>query len=218
MKSSNPTLLLAAATLACATAVQAAHVDMTDPRRALAVDDDVRIDAQLTQDAVSSSAPIGITFQLQNNSKQPVAIADKTADSSYDADTRTITLSIGSEIPDAAAMPRLSVIKPGETRTFTTAIQVRLALPNVRSPFVAYPHYAQIKVNVLRNIEAFASLIAQQRPNFSPPMSDALFDTWVQNNDAIFLNAIPVYWKTGHGITDQNSADIASPMPVGGTF
>ncbi len=210
----------AVATFLCAAAAQAAHVDMNDPRRALALDDEVRVDAQLAQDSISAGTPIGVTFQLQNGSGQPVAIADKIADSSYDSDTQTITVSIGSEIPSGATMPHLSVIKAGESRTFATSVPVRIAMPSVRSPFIGYPRYVQVKVNVLRNLEPFASLIAQQRGTVAPPMSDALFDTWVQNNDAIFLNALPVYWKTGRGANDQNNAEVASPMPVaaGGTF
>ncbi len=220
MRTSKQTLLLATATLICATAAHAAHVDMNDPRRALALEDNVRIDAQLTEDAISTGTPVGVTFQVQNNSPRPVAIADKIVDSSYDADTRTITLSIGSEIPAGGTMPHLAVIKMGESRTFSTAVPVRVAMPGGRSPLIAFPRYVQVKVNVLRNLEPFAALIAQQRGTFAPPMTDALFDTWVQSNDAIFLNAIPVYWTGRRGIADQNSADNSSPMPVaaGGTF
>jgi hypothetical protein len=214
-------LLIAATTVLChSVAASAARVDMNDPRRALALDDDVRIDAQLGDDTISSGSSVNITFQVQNNSRQPVAIATKVTDSAYDSDSQTVTISIGSEIPDGAIMPHLAVIKPGEKKTFTALAAVRIVMPAARSPFVAYPRYVQVKVNVLRDISAFADLIAQQHDAAQPRLPDSLFETWIQNNDAVFLNAIPVHWKTGRSLIDQNGADVASPVrqASGGTF
>lgn len=218
MKHSKLFITAAVALIAAATA-DAARVDMKDPRRALALDDNLRIDAQLTQDVIGSGTSVNITFQVQNNTAAPVAIAEKVCESSYDADTQTITLSIGSEIPSGPTMPHLSVIKSGQTRVFTTGATVHVALPAVRSPFIAYPRYVQVKVNVLRDIAPFSELIEQQA-GVQPPLSDSLFETWVENNDAIFLNAIPVRWRSGRGPADQNGADMGSPANLrgGGTF
>jgi len=212
--------LLLAATTFCTTTVLAARIDMNDPRRALATDDDLRIDAQLADDSIGSGSSVNITFQVQNNTRQPVAIASKVTDSSYDPESQTLTVSIGAEIPNGPAMPHLSIVKAGEKRTFTTVAVVRVVMPSVRSPFVAYPRYVQVKVNVLRDIAPFNELIAQQQNAAAqPPLPDSLFETWVQNNDAIFLNSIPVHWKNGRSNSDQNGADLSAPVAAaGGTF
>jgi hypothetical protein len=212
-------LLLAATTFSYATGAFAARVDMSDPKRALALDDDIRIDAQLGDDTIGSGSTVNVTFQVQNNTRQPVALATKICDSSYDPESQTVTVSIGAEIPTGSTMPHLSVIKSGETRTFTAIAPVQVVLPAVRSPFIAYPRYVQVKVSVLRDIEPFAALIAQQRDTAQPPLPDTLFETWIQNNDAIFLNAIPVQWKSGRSPVEQNGADVATPARLaGGTF
>jgi hypothetical protein len=212
-------LLIAATTFSWTTAAFAARVDMNDPKRALALDDDIRIDAQLADDSIGSGSTVNITFQVQNNSRQAVALATKVCDSSFDPDSQTVTISIGAEIPTGPTMPHLSVIKSGEKRTFTAIGTVHVVLPTARLPFIAYPRYVQVKVNVIRDIEPFAALISQQREAAQPPLPDSLFETWVENNDAIFLNAIPVHWKQGRSPADQNGADVATPVHLtGGTF
>lgn len=209
--------LLLAATTFCTTTVLAARIDMNDPRRALATDDDLRIDAQLADDSIGSGSSVNITFQVENNTRRPVAIANKVTDSSYDPESQTVTVSIGAEIPNGPLMPRLSIVKAGEKRTFTSVAVVHVVLPSTRSPFIAYPRYVQVKVNLLRDIAPFNELIAQQNAA-QPPLSDSLFETWVQNNDAIFLNTIPVHWKSGRSAGDENGADLSSPVAAGGTF
>src|SRR3954463_10304509 len=105
-------LLLAATTFVTNT-LFAARVDMNDPKRALALDDDIRIDAQLADDSIGSGSTVNITFQVQNNSRQAVALATKVCDSSFDPESQTVTISIGAEIPTGPTMPHLSVIKSG---------------------------------------------------------------------------------------------------------
>src|SRR5512132_164911 len=107
-------------------AAHAAKINMNDPRRAVGTDDGVRVDAQLTDEMVSTSAPVGVTVQINNLSSRTVAIADKLCEASYDAESRTITLSVGSEIPKGGEMPRLVTIRSGETKTFTTGANVNL--------------------------------------------------------------------------------------------
>ncbi len=92
--------LIATIVLLHAAAATADSINMDDPRRTVGREDNVRIDAQLVQDTVSPGTPIGVAYQIQNLSAAPVAIADKVASATYDQDSRTITLSIGSEVPD----------------------------------------------------------------------------------------------------------------------
>ena len=211
MRSSRQFLTSAAIVLVAATAF-AAHVDMKDSRRALGRDDDIRVDAELVQDAVGSNSPIGVTYQIENRGNAPVAIADKVSSASYDPDTRTIVLSIGSEIPTTNTIPHLTLINPGEKRVLTAGTTVHVAV--VRGPFSAAPQFVKIEVNVLRDVAPFAEAIAlQARSNAPPlPLGNDLFDQWVQSNDSIYLNSIPVRWKGE--VRDIAGADASTPTAM----
>ena len=97
----------------------AAHVDFNDPRRALGREGDVRIDAQLAQDTLSPNAPVTVTFQIENLSRSAIAVADKIVDTDFDAEARTVTVSIGAEVPPGKNMPHLVIVNSGEKRTIT---------------------------------------------------------------------------------------------------
>jgi hypothetical protein len=173
------------------TAAHAASVDMKEPRRAVGREDDIRIDATLAQETVSANSAIGVTIQVEK------------IDVSYDAETRTIALVVGSEVP-SATMPHLTLIAPGQKRAFTTGGITHLVMPRIRSPFVSTPNLVQIKVNVLRDVKPFAEVAVSQ------PISDALFDTWVEGNESIVLNPLPVRWKDGpRGVAERTSAEVA---------
>jgi hypothetical protein len=208
MKSS---LFAVAVTLAVS--AQAAHVDMKDPRRALGREDDIRVDAQLLQDSVANNAPLNVTYQIQNLTASPIAIADRVASLSYDEDSETITLSIGAEIPDANT-PHLVVIAAGAKRTLTSGGVFTAPVPNSRLARV--PQYFEVRVNVLRDLTPFRDLIARQtgQITFAPvPLPAALFDKWLDSNDTIECNVIPVRWNAGGGPKDVPTAE--QRMPAG---
>ena len=203
--------------LVSAAAAQAAHVDMKDPRRALGREDDVRVEAQLVQDTVSSGSPIGVTYEVQNLSAGWIAVADKVASADFDADSRTITLSIGAEVPKNGALPHMVMIAPGEEKTFSAGASADIATPSSRSPFVVVPRFVQITVNFLRDVRPFRDLIARQavlaQSQPSIALSDAQFDAWMQSNDSVILNALPVAWKAG-GHTGSPNAEERSPAGI----
>src|SRR5438552_17418410 len=178
MRSSKLFLTIAVFQVAAA---YAAHVDMKDPRRALGREDDIRVDAQLVDDTVSTGSPVGVTYQIAHLSPQPVAVADKVCAVSYDADTRTITLSIGSEVPKDGTMPHLVTIGSKEKKTFTIGAILHVATPTVRSPFTRVPRFVQVKVNFLRDVEPFRTLIENQstRTTSAIELTDAQFDKWL---------------------------------------
>lgn len=190
--------LIAAIVLLHAAAASADSIDMDDPRRTVGREGDVRVDAQLVQDTVSPGAPIGVVYQIENLSKAPVAIADRVAHATYDADARTITVSIGSEVPQDGKMPRIVTIAPGEKKIFRTGATPVLA--GSRSPLTE-PRYVQVKVSILRDVAPFATAVAAQ------PLSDALFDKWFEANDTIFLNTVPVRFSARHPNNGFAAAD-----------
>src|SRR5437588_12830617 len=87
MKSSRA--IIALAVLLIAATVQAAKVDMRDPRRAVGREDDVRVDAELAQDSVSPHSKICVVYQIQNLTQAPIALADKISDATHDSATQT---------------------------------------------------------------------------------------------------------------------------------
>lgn len=208
MKSSNSFFVATAVALVLSASAQAAKVDFNDPRRALGREDNIRVDAELSQEDVSSNSPLTVVYQIENLTKDPIAFADKSSDVSYEADSQTIVFSVGAEVPTGATMPHLVVIKPGEKQTFTAAGAVHVAVPNMRTPWTAVPRYVQIKVNVLKDLGPFADLISRQTATTTPILPNDLFDKWVNAVDAVFLNTIPVHW--GAGAPDAMTAVDAS--------
>ena len=191
--------LIAFIALIHAAAATAGSIDMDDPRRALGREGDVRIDAQLLRDTVTPGSPIGITYQIQNLSQAKVAVAAKVSDASYDEDSRTITIAVGSEVPPDGNMPQMVVIAPGEKKVLQTAATPRLGPTATRGTFAATPRYVQVKVAILRDIEPYAQLIAAQDGRTRRRLSDELFDKWFESNDTIFLNTLPVQYVPARG-------------------
>ena len=180
------------ASLSLAAAAAAADIDMDDPRRALGREGDVRIDAQLMRDTVTSGMPVAITYQIHNLSATSIAIADKISDASYDEDDRTIVLSVGSEVPPDGNMPHMILIQPGEKKVLTAAATPVLRPAAMRPTFAVVPRFVQVKVAILRNVAPYLSLIQKQDGRTKQRLSDELFEQWFESNDTIFLNSVPV--------------------------
>ena len=196
MKSSKPFFTAVAVSLMGAGIAAAGRVDFNDPRRALGREGDIRVDAELAQDTLSANSPLAVTYQIQNLSKTTIAVADKVADTDFDLESLTVTLSIGAEIPPGTQMPHLVTINPGEKRVLTSGALLHVAIPNVRTRWSAVPRFVQVKVTILRDVTPFAKLIEQQNRNAAPvALPNNMFDHWVEASDSIVLNAIPVYWK-----------------------
>lgn len=174
----RPTWLLVA--FLTAVAAQAAKVDMTDPRRAVGTDDGIRVDASISNEFVTPGSPIRVTYRIENSSPHAIAVADTHYDVTYDEESRTLTFVLGAEVPKNGQLPRLLIVEAGKKRTFTTTVTFRGR---------AVPANVQITVNVLRDVTPFVPLGENQR------LSDAQFDLWLDTNDSIALNAIPVRYQ-----------------------
>lgn len=196
MKSSKLLLALLGAIVLihAAAAAAATTIDMDDPRRVVGREDDIRIDALLVQDTVSPGSPVGVTYQIQNLTDHPVAIADRVATASYDEDTRTITLAVGAEVPPSGKLPNLVVIAAGETRVFRAGATPAFNAAAIRTSMGVEPRYVQVKVSILRDIAPFRQFIGQEGRT-ARDLSDRQFDQWFESNDSIFLNSIPVRYS-----------------------
>ena len=114
-------------------------------------------------------------------------------EASYDSDSRTITLSVGSEVQRDGEMPRLVAIRSGEKRTFTVGTVLRVTVLPLRTPRTAVPGFVQIKVNVLRDVAPFVALMDRQsRASVAIALNDDQFEQWLKTNESIVLNVIPV--------------------------
>jgi hypothetical protein len=194
--------LFATIVLLHAAAASGASIDMDDPRRALGREGDVRVDAQLLRETVSPGSPIGVTFQIQNFSKDSVAVATRVADASYDEDSRTVTFTIGSEVPPDGTMPAMVLIAPGEKKVFRTAATPNLSAAAARRSFAVSPRYVQVKVALMRDVKPFLPLInAQSRAR----LTDEQFEKWFECNDVIFLNSLPVQFEPGRSAGGANA-------------
>ncbi|HYO76493.1 MAG TPA: hypothetical protein VE010_08520 [Thermoanaerobaculia bacterium] len=202
------TLIAVIALIHAAAASAGTSIDaVDDPRRAVGREDDVRIDAILLQETVTPGAPIGIAYQVQNFSSSPVAIAYRESSASYEEDSRTMTLSLGAEVPPDGKMPQLVLIAPGHKRIFKTGVPAAFKLATLRNR--ASSGLVQVKVTVLRNLEPFAALIAQQTPEqrTGATLTDAQFERWFESNDTILLNTVPVRFSGRSQAASLGGAD-----------
>lgn len=206
--------LIAAITLLHAAAATAGDtIDMTDPRRVVGREDGVRIDAQLIQDTVSPGTTIGVTYQIQNFTANPVAVADKVTDATYDAETMTITFAIGAEVPPDGKLPHLITIAPGEKKIFRAGATPSINSGAIRASLERAPRFVQVKVSILRDLTPYGALMSAQ-PRGGQMLSDEQFDKWFESNDSIFLNAVPVRFSprrnNNFAAADRRSASSSS--------
>jgi len=177
---------------ACSTS---SHVDPKEPKRVLGLENDVRIDAQLSADRMAPNSLVGVTYEIENLRNEPIALADLVPEITYETDSRTITINLGAEVPGNLIVPRLVRISSGEKKSFTTSARMNLVMPASTGPFVAYPRLLRLKVNFLGNVQPFEKLIdIPERAIADAKLADAMFSTWIENNEAVVTNSIPIRW------------------------
>jgi len=189
-------ILLAATLLliSCATAARNTPVNQKEPRRVVGTDNDVRIDAEIFGDHLQSAISIPLNYDITNSRPASIAIADIIPETNYDPDTQTVTVNIGSEVPGEQLLPRLIRIAPGEKRSFSTVARVNILMPS-ETPVSRIPRAMRIKVNFLDDTTQFEKLIAiPERGVYDPKLADELFPKWLERNQTLYTNALPMRW------------------------
>ena len=190
-----------------AAACASAPVNMKEPRRVVGTENNVRIDAEIIGDQLSPSASLPIKYDITNNRTTPIAVADLIPDSTYDPDTQMITVTLGAEVPGEELLPRLSLIAPGEKKSFSANAVVKLVMPGGPNPFMHYPNAMRLKLNFLSDLKPFMKLIdIPERAVRDPKLAAELFPKWVEGNESVYTNALPMRWS-GTAMLEEAPAD-----------
>lgn len=182
--------------LVLAGCASSSSVDLKEPRRLVGTENQVRVDVQVFGDQLSRSVRIPIRYDITNERPQPIAVADLVPEVTYDPDTQTVTVSIGSEVPGHQFLPRLIAIQPGEKRSFSTVARVNLMMTTVSTPLTRFPNALRLKLNFLSETAPFRSLIGiSERAVHDPQMADELFPAWLEKNETVYTNTLPMRWR-----------------------
>jgi hypothetical protein len=170
-------------------------INMKEARRMVGTENGVRVDAEIYGEQMIQGASVAIKYEITNQRATPILIADLIAQSTYDPDTRIVTIDIGSEIPGAELLPRLISIPSGERRTFNTGAQINIRMPP-NSPWTPKPRGLQLRVNFLSDPAPFAMLVdIPERAVRDKKLADELFPKWVEGNETVTTNALPMRWQ-----------------------
>jgi hypothetical protein len=188
--------ILTTSTLVLGGCASAPVIDMDEPRRVVGTENDVRVDAEITGDRLNGSITLPLRYEITNLRSAPIAVADIVPDTTYDDETQTVTIGVGSEVPGNNLLPRLIRIGPGEKKSFNTSARVRLLMPPPGSPNVRYPNALRIKVNFLGgDLTPFEKLLAMtEKALADAQLADAMFSTWVERTEVVYTNAVPMKW------------------------
>ena len=172
-----------------------AALDLREGRKLVGTENDVRVDAEVLADHVVAGMPITIRYTLTNGRPNPIAIADIVAVTTYDSESRVLTVNVGSEVPGQQMLPRLIQLNSGEKREFTIGASTNFpASGGTRGP-VAPPHELRLKVNFLGNVQPFSMLVNMaERALVDPKLADELFAKWIEGTESVITNSLPVHW------------------------
>ncbi len=182
-------------TLLAAACASTSTVDLTRSRRVVGTENDVRIDAEIFGESFSSSSSIPVKYDITNHRPSTIAIADIVPETTWDAETLTVTMTVGSEVPGASLLPRLIPIAPGETRSFSTTAHVNVLIAEdslIKRP----PNAIRVKLNFLDDTAPFQQLVnIPEKGVYDPKLADELFPKWLERNETVYTNTLPMRWS-----------------------
>ncbi|HEY6136449.1 MAG TPA: hypothetical protein VI670_01665 [Thermoanaerobaculia bacterium] len=178
--------------------------ESTEPRRAVGTESGVRLDVEIYSELLTTNSSIPIKYEITNHRDKTILVADLVPQGAYDADTQTVTVNLGTEIPGENFLPRLIPIRPEERRSFSTAAHVVIAA-NPGTPWTPHPNGVRIRLNFLENTTVFTPLVdIPEKAVHDPKLADALFQKWVENNETVMTNILPMRWQGGAAIGDRD--------------
>ncbi len=184
-------------------------VDMSQPRRLVGTENGVRVDALVVTEQLSPSSSVAISYDITNERSVPIAVADLVPESSYDPETRTVTVTFGSEVPGYSFLPRLLLIPAGAKKSFSSraVVNVRAIGSSVAGSFGRFPNGLRVKVHFLTDLQPFSPLIGiPERALHDPKLADALLPKWLERNETIITNVLPMRWVGPFGGEDDPAA------------
>jgi hypothetical protein len=157
--------------------VGSAFADNPKSERVLGRDDDVRVEAEILADSIKPGALVRVRCTVENFRSEPIQIASVNSQSSYDADSRVVTVNVGSELPIDAKADMITV-GPNEKHSFNVDVPLRL-------PTIATRSRAQSTVRVkLHFLDRPRAVLAK--------LFDDPFDQWLEAKKTVVTNAIRV--------------------------
>ena len=189
--------------------------NLAEERSIIGTENGVRIEAHVRGDELKEASNVNVTYDIINERSTAVAVADIVPISSYDAEMRTVTLEIGSEVPGEHFLPRLVVIPPGGRKSFSAAAHMGIIHP-ADSQFYRAPNALRVKVNFLGDTKPFEKLIGiTEKAVEDPQLANELFPQWLDRNEIVLTNTLPMHWSAA-GSQGQPGAEWAPPHPVVG--
>lgn len=190
-------LVLLSVMLVSAGCTSTKPVDMKEARRVVGTENGVRVDAEVFGDRLSPNTSIALKYDITNQRGAPILVADILPQANYDPDTQTVTISIGTEIPGEQFLPRLIPIQPGEKKSFQTGVHV-IIVANPSTPWQPRPNALRLRINFLGDSQPFADLISMpEKAMHNPQLAEALFPKWVERNETVMTNTLPMRWALG---------------------
>jgi hypothetical protein len=194
VKRAVPLLLVIAA--ACASSSKPIN-ESTEPRRAVGTESGVRLDVEIYSEQLTTNASIPIKYEITNHRDKTILVADLMPQGNYDPETQTVTVNLGTEIPGENFLPRLIPIRPEERKSFSTAAHVVIAA-NPGTPWTPRPNGVRVRLNFLENTTMFTPLIdIPEKAVHDPKLADSLFQKWVESNETVVTNILPMRWQGG---------------------